>query len=350
MSLLNFGGQFGNPDVSPAYFLVALAACLGTLQLIAARYGYIGLAWVSPRWQPWLGGLLGVALVSLPWAWFFERHSAGIFRPGPAGLELMVMFGAAALASVPLTLIGATLIQSGAAPRSLPRRDGVIAELVTLPQGPAWLFRPARAGGPYGAVCAVGTPGAGSEAVIPLATALAEAGLVALALGWNQEDAWRPSEEEALQAATSAAAFLRARADVDALRLGAVGVGLGGDVALQAAATDQGIRAVVAVAPWLDLANAAPGLSLLRDMTFPQAWRWQQTLRQTARQLDPLSHAPRLDTRPVLLVAPEDSGPSEGARRRLTALCRRLTTWRVPRLGRETQATRQIALWLTENL
>ncbi len=350
MHLLNFGGQFGNPDVAPAYLVCAFVVCLGTFQIIAARYGYIGLAWVRPRWQPGGGLGLGVALIIGATALFMDRAHAGIFRPGPAGLELFIVFALALALALPLTLVGAAILQTGVTRRAAPTRDGIVAEAVELPAGIGWLYRPHDARGPCGAVCAVGTPGAGPEAVVPLATALAEAGLVALAVGWNEADAWRPDEENALAAALSAAHFLSQRADVDASRLGAAGIGLGGDVALQVAATDRRIRAVVAVAPWLDLTEAEPGLSLLRDMTFPQAWRWRRKLRRTARQLDPLAHARRLDTRPVLLVAPDDRGPTEQARRSLAALCRRLTTLHVPNLGQSRQASRQMADWMTEQL
>src|SRR5689334_4094286 len=120
MNLFHFGGQFGNPDVAGAYFVCALAACLGTLQIIAARYGYIGLAWLRPRWQP-LGGIaLGLAFIIGGSAIFFTRYSAGIFRPGPAGLELFILFGGAFVLALPLTLVGATLIQAGAGRRSMP--------------------------------------------------------------------------------------------------------------------------------------------------------------------------------------------------------------------------------------
>jgi hypothetical protein len=350
MNFLNFGSQFGNPDVAGAYFLCALAACIGTLQIIAARYGYIGLAWLRPRWQPTGGVGLGVTLIVIGCALFFNRHAEGIFRPGPAGLELFLLFGAALALSLPLTLTGAALVQASAARRGLPRAGAILVEAVDLPSGTGWLYRPLGETVARPAVCAVGTPGAGPEAVARLATALAEAGVVALAVGWNETDQWRPNELEALATAVSAAAFLREMREVDANRLGAAGVGLGGDVALQVAAVDDRIRAVVAVAPWLDLKHAEPGLSLLREMTLPQAWRWQRALRQSAQRLDPLAHAPQLHPRPVLLVQPDDLGPSEGARRTLAHLCRHLTTLPVPYLGQSRDASRQIADWMSVQL
>lgn len=349
MGMFNFGEQFGNPLVAPAYFLFALAACLGSLQIIAARYGYLGLALVRPRWQPAGGLLLGSAMIVAGAGWFFWQHSAGIFRPGPAGLELFLLFGAALLVALALTLAGATVVQTGVLPVAY-SSGPLVSELVMLPTGPGWLYRPAGGNGPFGAVCAVGTPGGGAEAVAPLATALAEAGLVALAVGWSDDDLWRPDESSALAAALGAAEFLCERPEVDAARLGAAGIGLGGDVALQMTAGDSRFRAVVAVAPWLDLKHAEPGLSLLRDMTFPQAVRWQRDLRRAVRRLDPLAWAGELASRPILLVAPADAGPSEQARRSLAALCHDLTTLRVPRLGQSRDARRQIATWMMEQL
>lgn len=350
MGVFHFGEQYGNPDVALAFFVCAVLVCGGTLQMVAARYGYVGLAWVRPRWQPWGGTLFGVILIVGGTAWFFVRHSDGIFRPGPAGLELLLLFGAAGLVAMAGALAGAAIIQTGVQPRGLPQRGHLIAEEVTLPTGTAWLYRPARGGGPFGAVCAVGTPGAGAEAVAPLATALAEAGLVALAVGWSDDDRWRPDEALALAGALHAANVLRDRPDVDAARVGAAGVGLGGDVALMMTAHDRRIRAVVAVAPWLDVREAAPGLSLLRDMTWPQAMRWQADLRRAARLVDPLAHASELGSRPVLLVTAADVGPPEQLGRSLAQLCRRLTTLRVGRLGQSKDATREIASWMTEQL
>lgn len=350
MNLFNFGGQFGNPHVAPGYLGWAFIACLGVFQIIAAHYGYIGLAWVRPRWQPVGGWVLGMSLIVGGCILFFMGHTEGIFRPGPAGLELFILFGGGLVAALVVTLIGATLLQSHAALRPIPYDTGVIAERVDLPQGPGWLFRPTGRAGPCGAVCAVGTPGGGPEAVVPLATALAEAGLVVLAVGWSETDNRRPSEDDTLAAVLDAAAFLRERSNIVLARLGVAGVGLGGDIALQVAATNEGIRAVAAVGPWLDLKNAEPGLSLLHDMTLPQAWRWRHELHTTARRLDPLAHASLLDTRPVLLVKAENRGPSEQAHRSLAALCRKLTTLRVPRLGQEPDTTRQVALWLAQNL
>lgn len=350
MGVFHFGEQYGNPDVALAFFVCAVLACGGTLQVVAARYGYVGLAWVRPRWQPWGGTLVGVILIAWGTVWFFARYGDGIFRPGPAGLELFLLFGGAILAASAVTLAGAAIVQTGVQPGRLPQPGHLIAEAVTLPTGTAWLYRPARGAGPFGAVCAVGTPGAGAEAVAPLATALAEAGLVALAVGWSDDDRWRPDDALALAGALHAADVLRGRSDVDAARVGAAGVGLGGDVALMMTAHDHQIRAVVAVAPWLDMREATPGLSLLRDMTWPQAMRWQSDLRRAARLVDPLAHAGELGSRPVLLVTAADVGPSEQLGRCLAQLCRRLTTLRVGRLGPSKDATREIASWMTEQL
>ena len=111
MSLFHFGGQYGNPLVSPAYFLASFVACLGTFQLIAATYKFTGLSWAPMPWQPWAGRILGGLAIVGATAWFFAGFSDGIFRPGPAGLELFVIaFGATALALV-VTLAGAALLR-----------------------------------------------------------------------------------------------------------------------------------------------------------------------------------------------------------------------------------------------
>ena len=115
MGLFHFGGQYGNPFVSPAYFAASFVACLGVFQVIAAVSGYVGLSWLPMAWQPWAGVPVGMLLIAGSTAWFFSAFSDAIFRPGPAGLELFVIVAGAAALALAVTLTGATVVQAGRA-------------------------------------------------------------------------------------------------------------------------------------------------------------------------------------------------------------------------------------------
>ncbi len=127
MALFHFGSQYGNPLVSPAYFLACFVACVGTFQVIAAIYGYTGLSWLPMAWQPWAGSAAGALCIVGATAWFFAGFSDGIFRPGPAGLELFVIVAGATTLALVVTLVGAAILQARQL-RARPNLDQQAAE------------------------------------------------------------------------------------------------------------------------------------------------------------------------------------------------------------------------------
>lgn len=90
------------------YLILALITSLGTLQIVATRYGLRGLSLVGlPRWRGWGYGL-GSALVIGGFAWFFCT-TPNVLSPGPAGSELMLLMGLGMAGALLLTLIWASI-------------------------------------------------------------------------------------------------------------------------------------------------------------------------------------------------------------------------------------------------
>lgn len=103
--------------------------------------------------------------------------------------------------------------------------------------------------------------------------------------------------------------YLRRRADVDPMRIGALGFSLGGQISLRAAAQERWIRAVAAEGPpFATLSDhiIAPGFNLRKLVFYP--WLWimynYQVLLTGVRQPPSLTQQmPKISPRPVLLIA-----------------------------------------------
>lgn len=86
------------------YLILTFITSLGTLQLVATRYGWRGLSLVgSPRWSGW-GYALGSTLVAGGFTWFFIT-TPNLLSPGPAGSELMLLMGLGAAGALAFTLL-----------------------------------------------------------------------------------------------------------------------------------------------------------------------------------------------------------------------------------------------------
>lgn len=78
-----------SPELALAYFVAVVVGMTGVLQAVAAQAGREEL-----RWLPLSLALpLGLALTAGALAWFYLGYYRLIFVPGPAGLELMLLFG-----------------------------------------------------------------------------------------------------------------------------------------------------------------------------------------------------------------------------------------------------------------
>jgi pimeloyl-ACP methyl ester carboxylesterase len=113
-----------------------------------------------------------------------------------------------------------------------------------------------------------------------IARLLTAAGYVALAFdyrgfGDSEGPRWRLLPQEQVGDARAALTFLADQPTVDPARLAAVGVSLGGSVALTAAALDHRVRGVVAIEAIGDGARWLRGLR--------RYWEWQQLEQELAR-------------------------------------------------------------------
>lgn len=114
---------------------------------------------------------------------------------------------------------------------------------------------------------------------------------------------------------------LRSRSDVDARRIGVLGVSLGATVALIAAAETPELRAVVAESSFARLqdmaARAMSHFFYLPVLPFAPVARWMvgRQIHADLATVDPLDAAGRISPRPLLLIDDEDDdvlGPGQG--------------------------------------
>jgi len=121
-------------------------------------------------------------------------------------------------------------------------------------------------------------------------------------------------------------AYLTRRDEVNPERIGALGIDLGGDLAIRSAGTDQQIAAVLALAPFLNQANTQPGLSILKEMSYLEALRWASFRKRgkLVAELAAPDYINKLGSRPLLLIyGDQDSiipAEEEMARGRLKSL------------------------------
>lgn len=86
-------------ELALGYFVAVVVGMVGLLQGVAVLWGRDDLRWLPRSLALPVGALVVVAAG----AWFYLRFYRLIFVPGPAGLELMVLFGGGAALAVWLT-------------------------------------------------------------------------------------------------------------------------------------------------------------------------------------------------------------------------------------------------------
>jgi hypothetical protein len=264
--------KFVSSYLALSYLAFATIGVIGVLQILAAWRPYAGLALLDYRqkrgWQRAVGPLLIVAA----YAWFFGTRRE-ILTPGPAGVELTLLFAGGVILALALTLLGAGVLgpyRKGESRASLPAGAQVSSVQIDHGwQGLVFTGTASREPGP--GICLIPDPARPVTQLYPLTGALARAGLTVLAPIWEVSVQRYP---DALALVSAAMAFLARHPLVAPDRLAIGGVGVGGDLALRAAATDRQIRAVIALAPLLAEQNAVAGLGSLREMTYTQAAAW----------------------------------------------------------------------------
>lgn len=259
------------------YTLMATVACLGVLQLTAARGGYGGLSLFSARRKKGMcvgTGLTAGALLA------YVLFAPEILTPGPAGTEVAEMFALCGLIALGITLVGADL-RIRRAQAWLPE----YGETIMSGDLPATLFWPSPS---------LHQPNSDQVAQVPgvvlvrdptgfvatpykLVEALCLTGIAVLVIHPQQvtENDVRLARRLLLGHISTALAQLARMPGVDERHMGLLGLGLGGDAALRLAVSDAKIAAVMAVSPVLALPRNLQrlGLRWLHELSYLQAWR-----------------------------------------------------------------------------
>jgi pimeloyl-ACP methyl ester carboxylesterase len=307
--------NFVSLNLAINYFLLAFVTIVGILQFVAARHKLMGLSLWGTR-SPTLGYLLSAILTAGGFAWFFAA-TPEVFIPGLAGSELAILFGAAGICALAFTaLVSSILHRVQCQERSDLTVEGRLRhEPVSLQLLRGTLYLPGDdTGKPRPAICALPSPSEGTLSPYPLVADLIKEGFIVLVIDWG-------SEEEILYPAIlgllpSAVAYLTRRNGVNPGRIGVLGIDLGGDLAIRSAGTDQQIAAVLALAPFLTQANTQPGLSVLREMSYLEAFRWANFGKwgKLVAELSALDSIGKLGSRPLLMIYGDQGGMTPAER------------------------------------
>ncbi len=289
---------FVSRDLALGYLLFSFLSALGVLQWVAARQRLTGLGLFDYSKHPGLGTTLGLVLPAVALVWFMASQWEGIFAPGPAGSEISLLFGAAAVAAVLVSLVCATARRFWArSDTETPEaRD---CEVVDVRHFTGHLYVPSVSHGKLAVVCILPMPKWCWSHRARLARRLTQAGLAALVMAPDHESFVFP---DVLALMPAAVAFLRDRPGLDADRVGVLGYGIAGDLAIRVGGCDKQIRAVVALAPVMS--DMPVGLDLLTELSYGEAWRWVHDRKrmQLREDLDARHYAPKIAPRPLLLV------------------------------------------------
>ena len=278
------------------YVLMATTACIGMLQLVAARGGYAGLSLFASEHKS--GSFIGSGL-TVGALLAYVLVAPEILTPGPAGSEVAAMFAGCALLALFVTVLGSDQRLK----RAQSRQTGKTGEPMVLGSLPCFLHRsipsPIDSREPWsdGAPILVLIPDPTDLVYAPrdLIESLCSTGIAVVAMDRGTvSDSEAPLLCQQLLGHLSAAlAELALLPGIDHERVGLLGLGLGGDAALSAAAVNPRIRCAVAVSPVIslkeDLAGVIPGLLWLREISYLQAWRlrrlWPALKKATADRL-----------------------------------------------------------------
>lgn len=85
-----------SPELALAYFVAVIVGMMGLMQALSVRWQRPEFRWLPRRVAEPVGLLLVVGAL----AWFYLRYYQLIFVPGPAGLELIVLFASGSAVAV----------------------------------------------------------------------------------------------------------------------------------------------------------------------------------------------------------------------------------------------------------
>jgi hypothetical protein len=300
--------------IGAVFFVFAFFVSLGFWQILAAYHGFRAFSVLRDGARVGWGYLLGAALILVAGVWFFGTRTEDIFSPGPASSEFLFFLSLALLCALVTSMVASSLVgrlfHTGSAQQ---RNPYVRKEVVATSLWEGALYLPALDGGPWRGVCIVPGPLEGAESVSGLASELARKGVACLIVPAADGRLWR--YPDVLAMIPQAVGRLERREDVDARRVGLLGVGLGADLALRAAASDEQVGPVVALSPLLSASSVRRGVDLLREMSYLEAIRWYRAHQggELVAELAALEYLPGLGSRPLLVVYGERDRLAEPA-------------------------------------
>jgi dienelactone hydrolase len=264
------------------FVLMATSACLGMLQLAAARGGYRGLSLFATDQKRGVRIGIGLTVISVLTYLLFAPE---IYTPGPAGSEVAVMFGSCALLALGVTILGADLRLR----RNEFRFDGH-GEWLATEDVPVMLYQssptppyPGQKNVPrMPAILVIPDPSGFSVTPKAMVENLGDAGLAVFILDTRilTRNGGPANRQTTFGHVSSAIAEIAKQKYVDKKRLGLLGIGGGADLTLQATSKTRRVRAAMAVCPValapLKPGLTSPGLSWLRDLSYRQAWNWRR--------------------------------------------------------------------------
>ena len=278
------------------YAALAFVAALGGLELVALRRGLSGLAWPVGMEYRRLGRFLAVLLMAI--ALIGGGFAMLLIEPLAPLASALVIFLAMGLA-VPVAILGATArLRRHRRRNSTALRGGKLVELGPLQ---ARFYQPGREGASPG-LCLLPDPTAPEYDLHALVQALVESGIAVLALDWQSLGS---ADRLMLQGVVAVGVSHLARwPEINAARVGLLGVGLGGDLALRSAAMDQGVAAVLAIEPVLSAQRPWEGLDALSVLPWFEARRRVSRWRKSplVQELDALGAISGIPPRPAAVI------------------------------------------------
>lgn len=278
-----------------SYAALTFVATVGILQICALRAGLDGLAWPIGLRLKYIGYFVGTLLVGAFLGGVLLRPL--IEPPSP------LLVAASTVIAVALALLFAIL---GAALRlrwkrfrqRFPPSMGKPVELGPLR---AVLYQP-EGEGPVPGICLLPDPTAPDDDLSALVRSLVWGGIAVLLFDWRSvEEADRLTLQGLMAVGIS---YLARWPEIDEKRVGLVGVGLGGDLALRTAAMDPGVAAVLAIEPVLSPQRPWSGLEALSTLSWFEARRRMRRWKQSALVLglDALGAVPCIAPRQAAII------------------------------------------------
>ena len=130
--------HFVSARLALSYLLLCILTCMGVLQIQAIRHRLAGVSLWGGRGSREWGYVTGFLLIAGPFIGFYA-FTPGLFVPGLAGSELVLLFASGAILALVITLSAASL--------TVPRpSEAVVAvgasEEISGPQLRGWLHVP----------------------------------------------------------------------------------------------------------------------------------------------------------------------------------------------------------------